>query len=70
MMDDMTFAGFMPAVKNIEITPPTAMITTEGGLINGHVLKLTFVNNQEVIFSVTEDQLQKLFFLILKTINT
>ena len=65
----MTFAGFMPAIKNIEITPPTSMITTDGGLISGHVLKLTFANNQEIIFSATEEQLQKLFFLILKTIN-
>jgi hypothetical protein len=68
-MDDMTFAGFMPAIKNIEITPPTSMITTEGSLINGHVIKLTFGDDKEVIFSTTEDQLQKLFFLILKTIN-
>jgi hypothetical protein len=68
-MDDMTFAGFMPAIKNIEITPSTSMITTEGSLINGHVVKLTFGDDKEVIFSTTEDQLQKLFFLILKTIN-
>ncbi len=65
----MTFAGFMPAIKNIEITPSTSMITTEGSLINGHVVKLTFGDDKEVIFSTTEDQLQKLFFLILKTIN-
>ena len=65
----MTFAGFMPAIKNIEINPPTSMITTEGGLISGNVIKLTFGDNQEMIFSTTEEQLQKLFFLILKTIN-
>jgi len=68
-MDDMTFAGFMPAMKNIEITPSTSMITTEGGLIKGHVIKLTFGDNQEMVFSTTEEQLQKLFFLILKTVN-
>lgn len=68
-MEDMTFAGFMPAIKNIEITPPTSMITTEGGLISGHVIKLTFCDDKEIIFSTTEDQLQKLFFLILKAIN-
>jgi hypothetical protein len=45
------------------------MITTEGGLIKGHVIKLTFGDNQEMIFSTTEEQLQKLFFLILKTVN-
>jgi len=30
---------------------------------------LTFGDNQEMIFSTTEEQLQKLFFLILKTVN-
>lgn len=68
-MSDFDFSGFMPAVKNIEITPPTSMITTEGGLISGHVLKVTFGDDSEIVFSASDDQLQKLFFLILKVIN-
>ena len=69
-MSDFDFSGFMPAVKNIEITPPTSMITTEGGLISGHVLKVTFGDDSEIVFSASDDQLQKLFFLILKVINS
>lgn len=68
-MSEFDFSGFMPAVKNIEITPPTSMITTDGGLINGHILKITFGDDTEVVFSASDDQLQKLFFLILKVIN-
>jgi hypothetical protein len=69
-MSDFDFSGFMPAVKNIEITPPTSMITTEGGLINGHILKITFGDDSEVVFSTSDDQLKNLFFLILKVVNS
>jgi hypothetical protein len=66
---DEVFSGFMPAMKNIEITNQTSMITTDGSLINGHIIKITLGDNQEIILSTTEDQLQKLFFLILKILN-
>jgi hypothetical protein len=68
-MSEFDFAGFMPAVKNIEITPSTSMITTEGGLINGHIFKITFGDGSQSLFSVSDEQLQKLFFLILKVVN-
>ena len=66
---DEVFSGFMPAMKNIEITNQTSMITTDGSLVNGHIIKITLGDNQEIILSTTEDQLQKLFFLILKILN-
>jgi hypothetical protein len=68
-MEEFDFSGFMPALKNIEITPSTSMITTEGGIMTGHIIKVTLGNDEEVVFSVGEDQLQKMFFLILKIIN-
>ena len=66
---DEVFSGFMPAMKNIEITNQTSMITTDGSIINGHIIKIILGDNQEIILSTTEDQLQKLFFLILKILN-
>jgi hypothetical protein len=66
---DQVFSGFMPAMKNIEITNQTSMITTDGSLIKGHIIKIILGDNQEIILSTTEDQLQKLFFLILKILN-
>lgn len=68
-MTEFEFSGFMPALKNIEVTPPTSMITTEGGLVNGHIIKLTFGDNSEVVFSTSDEQLKNLFFLILKVVN-
>jgi hypothetical protein len=66
---DEVFSGFMPAMKNIEITNQTSMITTDGSLIKGHIINIILGDNQEIILSTTEDQLQKLFFLILKILN-
>lgn len=68
-MSDFDFSGFMLALQDIEITPPTSMITTEGGLIDGHIVKLTFGDGSETFFSAQNQQLQKLFFLILKVVN-
>lgn len=67
---DEVFSGFMPAIKNVEITAQTPMITGDGSLINGHIVKITLGDDNEIILSIMEDQLQKLFFLILKVLNT
>jgi len=65
-MEASGFDGFMPSLHNLEISPPTSMITTDGDVIDGHTIKLTLGDNSEVFFSCTQDQLQRLFFLILK----
>lgn len=69
MSQDNGFEGYMPSLHNIEISSTTPMITTEGDLINGHTVKLSLGDSSEVVFSCTEDQLQKIFFLILKTLS-
>jgi len=63
------FSGFMPSIKNIEITNQTSMISSNGDLVLGHIVKITLGDEQEMFFSVTEDQLQKLYFLILKILS-
>jgi hypothetical protein len=68
MQEDNNFDGYMPSLHNIEISSSTPMITTDGDLINGHTVKLSLGDSSEVVFSCTVDQLQKLFFLILKTV--
>lgn len=69
-MNNFEFSGFMPAIKNIEIGESTSMITTEGGLIDGHIIKLTLGSGEEIYYSADKNLLQMLFFLILKTVNT
>jgi len=63
------FDGFMPSLHNMEISPSTSMITTDGDVMDGHTVKLTLGDGSEVFFSCGEDTLQKMFFLILKTLS-
>lgn len=62
------FSGFMPAIKDVEITNQTSMISTNGDLLMGHIIRVVLGNDTEFICSITQDQLQKLYFLILKTL--
>lgn len=68
-MEDFDFSGFTPALKNIEITPARSMITAEGGLISSHLVKLVIGSDEEIIISVSEENLQKMFFLILRIVS-
>jgi len=69
MTDASGFDGFMPSLHNMEISPSTSMITTDGDVIDGHTVKISLGDGSEVFFSCTEDVLQKIFFLILKTLS-
>lgn len=69
MPDQDRFEGFMPSLQGIEVSASTSMITTDGDLIEGHTIKVSLGDNSEVVFSCTQEQLQGLFFLILKTLS-
>lgn len=45
------------------------MITAEGGLISSHLVKLVIGSDEEIIISVSEENLQKMFFLILRIVS-
>ncbi len=62
------FSGFTPALKSIEITPSRSMISGEGDLVISHLVKLVLGTGEELIFSVSEENLQKMFFLILRIV--
>jgi len=68
-MKQNDYDGFMPSVHEIEVTEKTSMMTTDGDLIEGHIIKLRLGDETDIICSVTADQLQKLFFVLLKTLS-
>ena len=68
-MADFDFSGFTPALKSIDITPTRNMITAEGQLIISHLVKIVLGTGEEIIFSVSEDKLQKMFFQILRIVG-
>jgi hypothetical protein len=61
------FDGFMPSITDIVISRPTASITSSGDLINVHCITIKTLE-QEHIYSIQPDDLQKLYFLILKVL--
>lgn len=61
--------GFVPSLESFEITPELSMITTDGNLIQGHNVRLVLKDGSDIVFSLTTEDLQKLFFLILKTLS-
>jgi hypothetical protein len=67
MSDDGVFDGFMPAISDITISKPTASITSNGDLLNVHCITIKAAD-QEYIFSIQPQDLQKLYFLILKSL--
>lgn len=65
MTDDGIFNGFMPTVTDIVISKPTASITTNGDLIDVHCVTIKTLD-KDYVFSMKPNDLQKLYFLILK----
>lgn len=66
-MDDsvVDFSGFAPFIKDIKVSVPASMITSSGELLDGHIVEISF-GDATMIFSASEEVLQKLFFLLLK----
>ena len=67
MSDGGVFDGFMPAISDVTISKPTASITSNGDLINVHCVTIK-AGDKEYVFSIQPGDLQKLYFLILKTL--
>jgi len=67
-MQDKDLDGFVPSLESFEITPQLSMITTDGDLIEGHNVRLILRDGSNIVFSLSVQELQKLFFLIMKTL--
>jgi hypothetical protein len=67
MSDDLT--GFLPSMQSIQISESNQMITTDGDLISAHSVRLRLRDGSDIVFSVTEEELQKLFFVLLKALS-
>jgi hypothetical protein len=67
MNSDGVFDGFMPGITDILISKQTPSITSNGELLNVHCITIK-ANEKEYIFSIQPENLQKLYFLILKAL--
>lgn len=67
MNGDGVFDGFMPAITDVTISKPTTSITSSGDLIEVHCITIKAAD-KEYVFSIQPGDLQKLYFLILKSL--
>lgn len=60
------FSGFTPLLDQIDVSQETAMINTNGDIVNAHIITLKSKDGSEYIFSIENKDLVRLFFLINK----
>lgn len=67
-MSEDFFSGFMPLIDSISISGETSSISSNGDLVKIHAIKIITADNTEHVFSVTPEDLGRLYFLILKAL--
>ena len=63
------FDGFMPTITDISISRPTASITSNGDLVDVHCVTIKTLE-KEYIFSISPENLYKVFFLLMKVLSS
>jgi len=69
MAEDNSYSGFMPMIRQITVSNSTAMLNTEGELIHAHSFVVNTREDKDFVFSVTQEDLTKLYFLIGKVLS-
>ena len=67
-MEEESFSGFMPMIEQINLTKETSMLSTEGDLTHAHTFTIKTRDGNVNVFSITNNDLMRLFFLINKII--
>lgn len=70
MSDEEIFSGFMPMIDQINITSQISMMNTDGDLVNAHTFSIIARDGTKYVFSVENENLMRLCFLIMKVLNT
>jgi len=69
MSGNQGYSGYMPMVKQIDISPTMEMINTEGELIHAHSFTVTTRENKDFVFSISQKDLVRLYFLSHKVLG-
>lgn len=64
------FSGFMPMINQVHLTKETSMINTEGELVMAHTLTVTTRDGTSHVYSIYNNDLMRLFFLINKVMSS
>lgn len=63
------FSGFMPMINQMHISQETAMLNTDGDLVHAHTFTIKTRDGSDHVFSIANNDLMRLCFLIMKIIN-
>lgn len=69
-MSQDSFSGFMPMIDSINITEQVSMINNNGDLVFAHTFAIITRDGKEFVFSIENQDLMRLCFLIMKIINS
>jgi hypothetical protein len=69
MSEEKNYSGYMPMIKQINISPIMEMINTEGDLIHAHSIVVDTRENKEFVFSISQQDLVRLYFLLHKVLG-
>ena len=68
MSEDNSFSGFMPRISQINLTRESSMLSTDGDLTKAHTFSIGTRDGHQHVFSITNNDLMRLFFLINKVV--
>ena len=69
MDQEESFSGFMPMISQINLTREASMLSTDGDLTNAHTFSINTRDGHQHVFSITNNDLMRLFFLINKVVS-
>lgn len=69
-MSKDSFSGFMPMIGSVNITEELSMINNNGDLVSAHTFAIITRDGKEFVFSIENNDLMRLCFLIMKVLNS
>lgn len=69
MSENQNYSGYMPMVKQINVSQVMEMINTEGELIHAHSFAVNTREDKDFVFSISQQDLVKLYFLLHKVLS-
>jgi len=69
MTEERSYSGYMPMIKQVNVSQVMEMINTEGELIHAHSLTVNTRENKDFVFSITQKDLVRLYFLLHKVLG-
>lgn len=64
--EENQFTGFMPMISNVNVSPASTMLSTQGDLIRANTINIVTKDGSNYVFSIDPSDLMRLVFLLFK----